>query len=185
MGGVLDKATSVFRKRGYHAASISELSKATGLTEGSLYKAFAGKEALFIAVFDRYCARRQDELSGVLARESHSAAKLQAALTYYVQSSTGAEGQLGCLIVGSVSALDLLEVNVASKVREALQRNESTLVSLIEQGVADGAFREDIDPIAAAKLLWCTLMGIRVAGKAGVKGEELGVVVEQAMRFLK
>ena len=185
MDEVLDKATRVFRKRGYHAASISELSKATGLTEGSLYKAFAGKEALFIAVFDRYCARRQNELSTALAKETHAAAKLRAALTYYVQSSTGAEGQLGCLIVGSISALDLLEVKVASKVREALQRNESTLVSLIKQGVVDGSFRDDTDPIAAAKLLWCMLMGIRVAGKAGAKGEELGVVVEQAMHFLK
>ena len=185
MDEVLDKATGVFQKRGYHAASISELSKATGLTEGSLYKAFTGKEALFIAVFDRYCAHRQNELSIALAKENNSAAKLRVALTYYVLSSTEVEGQLGCLIVGSISTLDLFEVKVASKSRQALQRNESTLISLIRQGIIDGSFRDDINPIAVAKLLWCMLMGIRVAGKAGVKYDELEVVVEQAMCFLK
>lgn len=184
MDEVLDKATSVFRKRGYHAASISELSKATGLTEGSLYKAFEGKEALFIAVFDRYCSRRQNELSIALEMETNGAAQLRAALAYYVSSSTGPEGKLGCLIVGSTSALDLLDEKFASKIRRALQRNESTLVSLIQKGVIDGSIRKDIDPIAAAKLLWCMLLGIRVAGKAGVKRKELDIVIEQAMHFL-
>src|SRR3546814_6648640 len=71
------------------------------ISESSIYKAFEDKEALFVAVFDHYCARRQNELSAVLATESRGAGKLRAALRYYVLSSTGAEGKLGCLIVGS------------------------------------------------------------------------------------
>lgn len=181
---VLDKATSVFRKRGYHAASISELSSATGLTEGSLYKAFEGKEALFITCFDRYCALRQSELSAILAREHHGAEKLSAALHYYVSSSTGVEGKLGCLIIGSTSSIELFDTKLATKIRHALHRNESTLVSLIEQGIADGSLRSDIDPIAMSKLLWCMLLGIRVAGKSGVKLQDLNAVIEQAMQLL-
>ncbi|MCL2657390.1 MAG: TetR/AcrR family transcriptional regulator [Betaproteobacteria bacterium] len=184
MDEVLDKATQVFRKRGYHAASISELSKATGLTEGSLYKAFAGKEELFIAAFDRFCALRQSELSAVLAAESGGYAQLRATLRYYVASSTGAEGKLGCLIVGSTSALDLFDVKVAAKVRQALRRNESTLAALIQKGIADGSFRAGLDSVAAAKLLWCMLLGIRVAGKAGVARDDLNTVIEQALQLL-
>lgn len=185
MGDVLDKAINVFRKRGYHAASISELSKATGLTEGSLYKAFEGKEALFVAAFDRYCNRRQSELSAALATESQGAGKLRAALRYYVTSSTGAEGRMGCLIVGSTTSLELFDARVASKVRQALHRSESALASLIEQGIADGSLRKDIDPVGASKLLWSMLLGMRVAGKSGVKREDLDIAVEQALHLLR
>lgn len=186
MGDVLDKAINVFRKLGYHAASISELSKATGLTEGSLYKAFDGKEALFVAAFDRYCSRRQSELSAVLATESQGAGKLRAALRYYVSSSTGAEGRMGCLIVGSTASLELFDAKVATKVRQALHRSESALASLIEQGIADGSLRrKDVDPVAASRLLWSMLLGIRVAGKSGVKREDLDIAVEQVLRLLR
>jgi AcrR family transcriptional regulator len=185
LGDVLDKATNVFRKRGYHAASISELSKATGLTEGSLYKAFEDKEALFVAAFDRYCSRRQSELSAVLATENQGAGKLRAALRYYVASSSGAEGKLGCLIVGSTSSLELFDARVTAKVRQALHRSESTLMSLIEQGIADGSLRNDVDPVAASRMLWCMLLGIRVAGKSGVRHADLDTAVEQALRLLR
>src|SRR3546814_21084315 len=79
MDDVLDKATVVFRKRGYHAASISELSKATKLTERSIYKAFEDKEAMFVEAFDHFCARRQTKLSAVLATESQRAGKFPTA----------------------------------------------------------------------------------------------------------
>lgn len=185
MDDVLDRAIHVFRRYGYHAASINELTKATGLTEGSLYKAFQGKEALFIAAFDRYCAHRQRELSAVLATKNQGAEQLHSALLYYVSSSTGAEGELGCLIVVSTSALDLFDSKVATKVRQALRRNETTLVALIEKGISDGSIRSEVDPVATAKLLWCMLMGIRVAGKAGAGRKELEMAIKQAIHLLR
>ena len=54
----IDSALLVFRERGYHATSIKELSDATGLTAGSLYKAFGSKNGLFLAAFDRYTRTR-------------------------------------------------------------------------------------------------------------------------------
>src|SRR3546814_15560109 len=77
MDDALDKATVVFRKRGYHAASISELSKATKLTESSIYKAFEDKEAVFVAVFDHNCTRRQNDLSSLLATKRRDAGQLR------------------------------------------------------------------------------------------------------------
>ena len=58
----IDSALLVFRERGYHATSIKELSDATGLTAGSLYKAFGSKNGLFLAAFDRYTRTRSAAL---------------------------------------------------------------------------------------------------------------------------
>ncbi|WP_083921917.1 TetR/AcrR family transcriptional regulator [Kiloniella laminariae] len=51
---VLNRAMQVFREKGYEKTSIKELEKATGLSSGSLYNSFGGKQALFAAVMQHY-----------------------------------------------------------------------------------------------------------------------------------
>jgi TetR/AcrR family transcriptional regulator, transcriptional repressor for nem operon len=51
---IIDKAFSLFLKDSYVAVSISDISKAIGLTKGALYHHFKDKEDLFKAVIDKY-----------------------------------------------------------------------------------------------------------------------------------
>lgn len=50
---IIDKAYGLFLSRSYEAVSISEISKAIGLTKGALYHHFRNKEELFMAVVDK------------------------------------------------------------------------------------------------------------------------------------
>ncbi|HEY3370623.1 MAG TPA: TetR/AcrR family transcriptional regulator [Prolixibacteraceae bacterium] len=50
---IIDQAYSLFLSRSYEAVSISEISKAIGLTKGALYHHFRNKEELFMAVIDK------------------------------------------------------------------------------------------------------------------------------------
>ena len=51
---IIDQAYSLFMNQSYEAVSISDISKACGLTKGALYHHFENKEALFMAVIDKY-----------------------------------------------------------------------------------------------------------------------------------
>lgn len=50
---IIDQAYGLFLSRSYEAVSISEISKAIGLTKGALYHHFLNKEELFMAVIDK------------------------------------------------------------------------------------------------------------------------------------
>lgn len=50
----LDRALTVFWRKGYEGASISELTEAMGINRPSLYAAFGNKEELFRKALDRY-----------------------------------------------------------------------------------------------------------------------------------
>lgn len=50
---LLDAVAEPFLRNGLHATSISDLERASGLSKGSLYKAFASKREMFIAVLER------------------------------------------------------------------------------------------------------------------------------------
>jgi TetR/AcrR family transcriptional regulator, transcriptional repressor for nem operon len=51
---IIDQAVKLFLTKSYEAVSISDISKAIGLTKGALYHHFLNKEELFKAVIDKY-----------------------------------------------------------------------------------------------------------------------------------
>lgn len=53
---LLDAAESAFARRGFHGASVEEIAREAGATTGALYSNFAGKEALFLALFEETIA---------------------------------------------------------------------------------------------------------------------------------
>src|SRR4249920_287327 len=50
---LLDAAAAVFAARGFQGASLDEIAETAGFTRGAIYKNFADKEELFLAVFDQ------------------------------------------------------------------------------------------------------------------------------------
>jgi AcrR family transcriptional regulator len=54
---LLDAAEAVFARRGFHGASVDEIAREAGATTGALYANFAGKEDLFLELFDHTMAR--------------------------------------------------------------------------------------------------------------------------------
>jgi AcrR family transcriptional regulator len=44
----------VFARRGFHAASVEEIARDAGATTGAIYSNFAGKEDLFMGVFEEH-----------------------------------------------------------------------------------------------------------------------------------
>ena len=180
----LDSAIGVFREKGYHAASIGDLTNAMSLASGSIYKAFKDKRAVFAAAFERYVTVRSEQLSQRVQTALNGRDKLRATLTFYVESSYGVEGQRGCLVVSSAAELAIFDHEIAKMVKESINRNEIFLVKLIQEGLADGSIKPTVNPKATARLLLCVLQGMRVMGKSGRTKAEMAVVVDIAMKVL-
>lgn len=55
---LVEAAYAVFSERGFHGASLEDISLAAGYTTGAVYSRFGGKDALFLAVLDDHIERR-------------------------------------------------------------------------------------------------------------------------------
>ncbi len=64
---LLDAAEEVFAEKGFTSASLDDIARAAGYTKGAIYKYFATKEELFLAVSDRYWRRYFDNFAEVMA----------------------------------------------------------------------------------------------------------------------
>ena len=64
---LLDAAEAVFAEKGFAPATLDDIAYAAGYTKGAIYKHFATKEELFLAVSDRYWRRYFDNFAEVMA----------------------------------------------------------------------------------------------------------------------
>jgi AcrR family transcriptional regulator len=55
---LVEAARRVFLERGFHGASLDDISLEAGFTTGAVYSRFGGKDALFLAVLDDHIERR-------------------------------------------------------------------------------------------------------------------------------
>jgi AcrR family transcriptional regulator len=53
---VLEAAARVFARQGFHGASVQDIAREAGATTGAIYSNFAGKEDLYLAVFEEHVA---------------------------------------------------------------------------------------------------------------------------------
>lgn len=183
MNDVLDKAVRVFRERGYHATSIGDLTAATELAAGSIYKAFKDKHAVFMAAFDRYAALRAEQTRRAAENGKSGRDRLRNVLASYVEASQGVEGRRGCLVVGSAIELAAHDPEIAARVAAALKANEALMAGLIRQGQADGSIPVDVDADDTARLMICLTQGLRVVGKTQTR-LQAAKLVDVAMKML-
>jgi AcrR family transcriptional regulator len=64
---LIDAAESVFARSGFHGASVEEIAREAGATTGALYSNFAGKEDLFLALFEERTATDMGDYSEIVA----------------------------------------------------------------------------------------------------------------------
>jgi AcrR family transcriptional regulator len=64
---LLDAAEDVFAEKGFTPATLDDIASSAGYTKGAIYKHFATKEDLFLAVSDRYWRRYFDNFAEVMA----------------------------------------------------------------------------------------------------------------------
>ena len=62
---ILDAATKVFAKRGFHRTTIRDVSQAAGVADGTIYNYFANKTALLMGILNRLneTERRDEDLA--------------------------------------------------------------------------------------------------------------------------
>ena len=83
---LLNAATRVFARRGYHAATLDEIASDAGFTKGALYYNFESKEELFLALLDQHIDSRIALLRELQAQPASAGAKLAAGAERTVSS---------------------------------------------------------------------------------------------------
>src|ERR1700744_3846718 len=106
----LAKALDLFRKDGFAATSLDDLSAATGMNRPSLYGAFGDKRELYIKSYQRYRDAARAAMIDIFRTEQPIRERLErlfaAALDIYLSGEDGPRGCFTVMTAGSEAIQD-------------------------------------------------------------------------------
>lgn len=167
---IVAAAAKVFARRGYHGASTQDIADVLGIRQASLYYYFASKEAALEAVCadgaDEYALRAQKILRGP-GGASDKVAKL------VVQHLAPMAERLDFTVV-FLRERRFLPEPARRRIRAVVQRYERLIQRVIEQGIAAGEFRAELD----SRMATLALLGL-ASSAALWYGREPGATLER------
>ena len=174
---VLVAARKQFTETGYHGTSVDDLSRATGLSKGSLYGAFGDKQTLFHRVFDDYCA---DAEALAAARVDGPEDEALLRLRDWLRSPENSS-PLGCLLAKGTAELASEDDAIAARSSSAIELLLDSCRQLVTQAQRAGLVDPNADAEALGGLVLTMHRGLEALAEAGVDAATRNLIADAAI----
>ena len=178
----LGKALDLFRKGGFAATSLDDLSAATGMNRPSLYGAFGDKRELYIKSYARYRADARAAMLDIFREEMPIRKRLQriyaVALDIYLSGETGPRG---CFTVMTAASEAVADPEIRAMVLEGFSELDKAFAVCFRRGQEKGELPESADPFVLAQLTSSTIHTIAIRARARVPRKDLEAIVNGAI----
>ncbi len=134
---ILDAAAQIFRIKGYHATSMSEIAGAVNLQKASLYHHVSSKQEILLELLDRALELLTEEISKVAKNENlQTGEKLSGMILAYLKALTDH------IDLASVLLMEHRSLDPELHVRHIPYRDrfEALWREVIDEGVETGVF---------------------------------------------
>ena len=146
---ILKSAAAAFRRKGYHGASMGEISRAVGMTKGNLYYYFRNKEEILFFCHEYSLSILLTRLREVQASRAKADVKLRRLIVAFIHMIL--DELHGTALTMDLSALEPAHLETVIAQRDLFDRG---LRRIIELGMKAGTFAKG-DP----KLLTFAILG--------------------------
>ena len=178
----LGKALDLFRKQGFAATSLDDLSEATGMNRPSLYGAFGDKRELYIKSYQRYREDARASMVEIFRQEMPVRQRLErifaAALNIYLSGETGPRG---CFTVVTAASEAVGDPEIRAMVLEGLTELDKAFANCFRRAQEKGELPQSADPVALAQLASSTVHSIAIRSRARVSRKDLEAIVKGAI----
>lgn len=178
---ILAEAAAIFNQRGYEGCSIQAIMMATGLEKGGIYRHFESKEELAAEAFDYAWSIASAKRRVHMDQIADPIAKLKQHVANFTTRS-GLPG--GCPLLNTAVDSDNGNPILRDKVRKALRGWQTMIVEILEDGIATGIIRADIDRSAVANYLIGSLEGTMLISRIERNDSVIGQTVERLNLYL-
>ena len=174
-------ATRLFWARGYDGTSLSDLTKAMGISPSSFYAAFGDKRSLFAEAVQGYMQR----YTAIYVEAAQSPTAREAAeriLRHSVDEFTDPDRPMTCLVVSAAihGGSDTIDV------RQTLEQHQQGLAAILQERIeadrSTGALPDASDPALLTDWVRTLWEGLSNQSNAGVPRARLHEIITVALR---
>lgn len=157
---ILEAARHLFFEKGYRT-TMDEIAERAELSKGTLYIYFKSKDELYVSVIVEGFRILEKRMQEALAKAEGPEEKVKA--VYYAFVDHCLESREYFRITQYFLTEDARE-NTSRELIDAINMDSMSLleygVRAIQEGIEEGVFRDDIDPLAVSIVTWRNATGI-------------------------
>src|SRR5690606_25055409 len=116
---ILEKAAVAFNHKGYHAGSLSDLMKSTGLEKGGIYNHFGSKDDLAIASLEYIVDEFRLAIAEVIRGPRRAVARVDVTHGVFRRVARGLPVPGGCPIMSTAIGADFAHPHLSEIARKA------------------------------------------------------------------
>jgi AcrR family transcriptional regulator len=182
---ILKAAFQVVHRKGFKAASLSDILACTELTKGALYHHFPNKSALGLALLDAIEERIKKLWIVPLSESSDPLACLQKITRDAVETMSEDEVGLGCPLQNLAQEMSSLDEAFRIKVASMYDSWRNGIANALLNGQKKGCVNPQIDPSEAALFYIAALSGCRGLAKNARSSEILLTCLKSLNQYLE
>src|SRR6202048_4375279 len=178
----LGKALDLFRKDGFAATSLDDLSTATGMNRPSLYGAFGDKRELYIKSYQRYRDDARAAMIRIFREELPIRTRLgriyAVALDIYL---SGEAGPRGCFTVMTAASEAVSDPEIRAMVLDGFVELDKAFAACFRLAKQNGELPGGADATSLAHLPSAPVHTVAIRARARVPRKELEAIVNGAI----
>lgn len=178
----LEKAMLLFWENGYIGTSISDITKALGITAPSLYCSFGDKAALFNQCIDYYLANEACPIVPILKQAKTTKVAFELFLYDTAKRLVQPDKPMGCMLItttlGNSKQIQEVQHNIQSK----KESYKTLLLQRLQQGIENGDIAPNT-PIHEILDFYLTILnGLSIKACDGADLETLNRIIHNAIK---
>lgn len=150
---IIDAALEVIAENGYHSSQVSKIAKRANVADGTIYLYFKNKEDILVSVFNVKMGTFIKNIVDKIEKDANAYDKLLTLIKeHYRQLS-----ELPYLAVVAQLELRQSKAELRQEINRVLKSYLDVIDNIIEQGISEGAIRDDINPRIMRQMIFGTL----------------------------
>jgi AcrR family transcriptional regulator len=142
---VLEKAAPIFNKNGYVGTSLSDITKVTGLSKGSIYGNFKNKEELALASFNYNIKSILGKINVIMLTIESPLSKLYAITDFYRNYYKNQINFGGCPILNVGVDAHNTNPELFKRVKNIALKIQKSITVVIEEGQKSKELKQEIN----------------------------------------
>jgi TetR/AcrR family fatty acid metabolism transcriptional regulator len=153
---ILEAATGVFAKEGFHNAKIEDVANTAGVAHGTVYLYFKSKEDLLVSIFRENFRELVEYVNSEIQKESNAEDKLRKLVLLQLQLTETNPDLASLMLVEFPQTGKFLSSDSIDDLVEYMDM----IAGILEEGISAKIFNNSIDPKIVATVIYSGIQGI-------------------------
>jgi TetR/AcrR family transcriptional regulator, transcriptional repressor for nem operon len=175
---ILKESAILFNTQGYKATSLSNITDATGLTKGAIYRHFTSKDVLEIETLEHLSVLMNEQLRDRIKKQPTAGKKLRTIFQFFKSYISNPPFEGGCPLLNAAVEADDAHPQLRMAALAILNGLRASVGSIIEKGIYYKQLKKGIDKEMYVTLIIASLEGAIMMSKLQGNDDDLKRIVK-------